>query len=120
MLPTLFPDPVRLDADRNHAGSPALPTRMDVERSRLEHQRMSYVASDPELHVRYVIDHQRRAAELAALLREARGDRPGFLAQVRLGIGAMLINLGQRLAPPVHRSRPLTAYDVRRARTGVS
>ena len=82
---------------------------------------MSYVTSDPELHVRYVLEHQRRAAELAALLREARGGRERRFTRLRIAIGTMLIGLGERLSPrTVRPTRPLTAYGVRRARTGVS
>jgi len=98
-----------------------LPGRMDGARSRLEHDRMSYLTSDPELHVKYVLDHQRRAAELAALLAEARGPQVGPLARMRSAMGALLIGLGERIAPASpRRRRALSAYELRRARTGVS
>lgn len=82
---------------------------------------MSYLTSDPELHVKYVLDHQRRAAELAALLAEARGPQVGPLARMRSAMGALLIGLGERIAPASpRRRRALSAYELRRARTGVS
>ena len=110
-----------LTHERAEGEASKLPSRMDVARSRLEHDRMSYLASDPELHVKYVVDHQRRAAELAALLAEARAPRVGLLARMQNAMGAMLIGLGERISPAAPRSsRALSTYEMRRARTGVS
>jgi hypothetical protein len=107
--------------ERTEGEASKLPSRMDVARSRLEHDRMSYLASDPELHVKYVVDHQRRAAELAALLAEARGPQLGPLARMQNAMGAMLIGLGERISPAApRRSRALSAHELRRVRTGVS
>jgi hypothetical protein len=85
------------------------PSRMDVERSRLEHQRMSYVASGPELHVRYIVENHQRNLERAALLHQARGAREsdGAMTRLRSVIGTMLIELGVHIrpTPPAPRGR---------------
>jgi hypothetical protein len=95
---------------REHSGRGSrLSNRMDVERYRREYERMRYVSSGPELHVRYVVDSQLRAAELAARLREARSGRAseGPITRLRDAIGTMLIEIGVHIrpTPPAPRGR---------------
>jgi hypothetical protein len=99
------------------------PNRMDVERSRLEHQRMSYVATGPELHLRYIVENQQKSLERAARLHEARGIREsdGALTRLRSAIGNLLIDLGVHIrpTPPAPRGRVIIPRPPRTSK-GVS